>query len=104
MAALDLYPAQAPFVDANGRLTRQALRALAEVSTRLGGIGGSAAIEALQGLTPSADKIPYFTSATAAALTDFTSYARTLLDDANAAQARDTLGRWRHRGTGTKGT
>lgn len=52
----------------------------------------TASITALAGLTPAADRMPYFTSSSAAALATLTSYARTLLDDADAATARTTLG------------
>ena len=51
-----------------------------------------AALDDFAGLTQGTDKLPYFSSATAMATADFTSYARTLLDDADAAAARTTLG------------
>ena len=51
-----------------------------------------AALDDFAGLTQGTDKLPYFSSSTAMATTDFTSYARTLLDDADAAAARTTLG------------
>jgi uncharacterized protein YdeI (BOF family) len=51
-----------------------------------------APLTAINGLTPAADRLPYYTGASSAALTTLTSYARTLLDDADAATARATLG------------
>lgn len=53
---------------------------------------GKAAVQALSALTPAADRIPYYTGPGAAALAPLTPFARTLLDDANAAEALATLG------------
>lgn len=47
---------------------------------------------ALGALTPAADQVPYFTGASSAATATVTSFARTLLDDANQAAALTTLG------------
>lgn len=51
-----------------------------------------ASIDALDGLTPAANKFPYFTSSSSAALGTVSSFGLTLVDDADAAAARTTLG------------
>jgi hypothetical protein len=52
----------------------------------------TAALASVGGLTPVADRLAYYTGASTAALVSLTAFARTLLDDADAATARSTLG------------
>ena len=52
----------------------------------------TAALASVGALTPAADRIGYYTGAATAALATLPAFARTLLDDADAATSRATLG------------
>lgn len=54
--------------------------------------GYDAGLASIAGLTTAADKMIYTTASDTYATTDLSSFARTLIDDANASTARTTLG------------
>jgi len=54
--------------------------------------GVPAAVSAIGALTPAGDRLPYFTNGTTAALATLSAFARSILDDANAADVRNTIG------------
>lgn len=80
------------FVVINTGATGQTSITAAAARTLLGAQALDADLTAIAALASAANKLPYATGAQAWALTDFTAFARTLVDDADAATARTTLG------------
>lgn len=64
--------------------------ALSDVTAKA--LSSNVNVNALAGLAGVADRLPYFTGAGALSLANLTAFARTLLDDTNAAAAQATLG------------
>lgn len=58
----------------------------------LGAQQSGTALEVIRPLTPAADRLPYYNGSNAASLATLTAFARSLLDDADAAAGRTTLG------------
>ena len=83
-------PAQAGLLKLYGNDTTGAIEFVDEDGTVL--VVTSAVLGLLAALTPAADKLPYFSGSSSAALTTLTSFVRTLLDDPDAATALATLG------------
>lgn len=65
---------------------------LAVTAAAIDSIVGDAGLTAIGGLTPAADRLPYFTGSSTATLATFTAAGRALMDDADAAAQRTTLG------------
>jgi hypothetical protein len=64
----------------------------AAILTAIGAQAQHDILDDLSGVTQATDKLPYFSSSTAMTTASFTTFARTILDDADASAVRTTLG------------
>lgn len=74
-------------------------RKLTGANLKASAVAYDAELAAIAGLTSAADRLPYFTGSGTASLATFTAAGRALVDDADAAAQRTTLGVYRHPST-----
>lgn len=87
----DCHPASAIAYTAHGDLPTETVQfVISSLEDRKQ--EGGYVLDAFNTLTPAADKVPYFTGTDTASVATLTAFGRTLIDDADAATARATLG------------
>lgn len=87
---LGISATNTPFTPTTGLSSTNVQAAIAELAAETQSLDPT--LSALAGVTTAANKLPYFTGVDAAAVTDLTVFGRSLIDDADAATARTTLG------------
>lgn len=97
-AAVVAVNAKGVVTSASNATITPAFSSLTGTPTTLSGYGITdaqpldATLTAVAGVASAANKLPYFTGVDIASVTDFSAYARTLVDDSDATTARSTLG------------